>query len=61
MQSYYKGTQLLFVRKTTMKAMSVPSRKCARGKKFAQHCTNICGNTEEVLGFSLKREVCPAQ
>jgi hypothetical protein len=58
--------KLLFVRKTTMKAMRVPARKCARGIKFVQDCANICifdlwKGAGQVLELSSKRKVCPAQ
>jgi hypothetical protein len=34
--------KLLFVRKTTVKEMQAPARKCARGKRFVLDCANVC-------------------
>jgi hypothetical protein len=53
------------VRKTTMKAMRAPTKKCARGKRFVQDCANVCildlRKHWEVLELPSKRDVCPAQ
>jgi hypothetical protein len=56
---------LLFVRRTTMKAMQEPDRKCARGKKLMRDCANICivdlGKDWGCAWALIEREFCPVQ